>query len=78
VKALAALEKMGSSEGASWIHDALPELEPRLRDAAFAVLGEIESPDHLSRVAALCAPGPVTGRGQAGGTALLFLLGRRP
>jgi hypothetical protein len=78
LEALAALEKMGSPEGASWIFDALPELEPHLRDEAFVVLGAIESPERLARLATLCRPGPVTERGQSAGSAFLVLLGRRP
>ena len=66
IEALLALEKMGSPAGATYIYDALPELERNDQYRANTVLGEIESPDQLARVATTST-----------GAAFLVLLGRR-
>lgn len=75
---IGALEKMGSPAGAPYIHGALPALDPTLADWAFTVLGEIEAPDGLARLASLCAPTPATDWRRSAGNAFLVLLGRRP
>ncbi len=78
LEALWALEKMGAPAGASYVYDALPELQRNLRDEAFTVLGEIEAPSGLARVASLCASSAATDPRTPAGNALFLLLGRRP